>query len=79
MGRCFHFALPQDWRVIEEGQFAVVLGPPDNSAVTLMVGNCGLPNGYNPLQYAYERIMGIQPQNLWLGPPRPGRPVEAIS
>ena len=30
---------------MEEGQFAVVLVALDNTAVTLMVGNCGLPAG----------------------------------
>ena len=46
-GQFFKFALPTGWRVAEDGQFAVVLMAPDNAALTIMVGNSGLPANYD--------------------------------
>lgn len=73
-GQFFQYALPQGWRVAEDGNFAVVLVAPDNAALTIMVGNAGLPVGYNPGQYIYERLAPQFP-NLVLSQPRPAQPV----
>ncbi len=40
-GQFFTYALPQGWRVGEDGQFALTLIAPDNHALTVMVGNAG--------------------------------------
>src|SRR3954469_22402305 len=42
-GQYFSYALPEGWRVGEDGQFALTLLAPDNKALTIMVGNAGLP------------------------------------
>jgi hypothetical protein len=72
-GQCFQFAVPAGWRVLEEGPFAVVQCDGANTAVALMVGNCGFPQGYHPLQYANEKLSSGGPAQL--GAPRPGRPL----
>lgn len=74
-GQFFSFAMPQDWRVGEDGQFALTLVAPDSKAITVMVGNAGLPPNYPPGQFAYDKLMALQPQNLQLSAPRPARPV----
>ncbi len=74
-GRFFAYALPEGWRVGEDGQFALTLVAPDNNAVTVMVGNAGYPPNYPPDQFVYEKLMALQPQNLQLGPPRQARPI----
>ena len=74
-GRFFSFALPPGWRVGEDGQFALTLVSPDNKALTLMVGNAGLPLNHPPARFAYEKLSAIQPQNLQMGQPRQARPV----
>ena len=51
-GHYFSYALPQGWRVGEDGQFALTLTAPDNKALTVMVGNAGLPPNYPPAQFA---------------------------
>lgn len=73
-GRFFSFALPPEWRVGEDGQFALTLLAPDNQALTLMVGNAGLPVNLLPARFAFEKLSAMQPQNLQLGPPRQARP-----
>lgn len=73
-GQCFQFAMPEDWRIVEEGQFAVVLCAPDDTAITMMVGNCGFPAGSEPIAYAYGKLALPGVQGLRLGQPRPGRP-----
>lgn len=74
-GQYFNYAVPGGWRVAEEGQFAVVLFAPDNAAFTLMVGNSGLPVNYNPWQFVYEKLMGMQPSQLQLSHPRQAQPI----
>ena len=74
-GRFFSYAMPPDWRVGEDGQFALTLVAPDNQAVTVMVGNAGMPPQYSPGQFAQEKLMALQPQNLQVGPPRQATPV----
>jgi hypothetical protein len=74
-GRFFSYALPQGWRVGEDGQFALTLVAPDNKALTVMVGNAGLPPGYQPGRFVYEKLMAMRPQNLQVGQPRAAQPV----
>lgn len=78
-GRFFTYALPPGWRVGEDGQFALTLIAPDNHALTVMVGNAGVPPGYPPGQYAYEKLMAIRPEGLQLGQPRAARPVAGFA
>jgi hypothetical protein len=78
-GQFFTYALPQGWRVGEDGQFALTLMAPDSKALTVMVGNAGVPANYPPAQYVYERLMAIRPQNLQLGPPRQARPITGFA
>ena len=78
-GQFFTYALPQGWRVGEDGQFALTLMAPDSKALTVMVGNAGVPINYPPAQYVYERLMAIRPQNLQLGPPRPAQPIAGFA
>ncbi len=73
-GRFFSFALPPGWRVGEDGQFALTLLAPQNDALTLMVGNAGLPPDHPPARFAYDKLSALQPQNLQMGPLRQGRP-----
>jgi len=78
-GRSFQFAIPAGWRVVEEGAFAVVLSAPDNAAVTVMVGHCGLPMGCDPAAFAYEKVSALAVQRLSFGPPRPGAPMAGFA
>jgi hypothetical protein len=78
-GRFFTYALPQGWRVGEDGQFALTLMAPDSKALTVMVGNAGMPLNYPPAQYVHEKLMGIRPQALQLGPPRQARPIAGFA
>lgn len=73
-GRFFSFALPPGWRLGEDGQFALTLVASDNQALTLVVGNAGLPPNYPPQRFAFDKLSALQPQNLTLGPARPARP-----
>lgn len=77
-GRFFSYALPEGWRVGEDGQFALSLVAPDNNAVTVMVGNAGYPPNYPPGQFVYEKLMALQPQNLQIGSPRQARPISGF-
>src|SRR4051794_18775883 len=58
-GRFFSYALPDGWRVGEDGQFALTLVAPDNKALTVMVGNAGLPRNYPPARFVYEKLMAM--------------------
>ncbi len=61
-GQFFSYALPQGWRVGEEGQFALSLVAADNKAITVMVGNAGMQPNYPPGQFVYEKLMAMRPQ-----------------
>jgi len=74
-GQYFSYALPQGWRVGEDGQFALTLAAPDNKAITVMVGNAGYPPNYSPARFVYEKLMALRPENLQIGQPRPTAPV----
>lgn len=78
-GRYFSYAMPAGWRVGEDGQFALTLVAPDTKAITVMVGNAGLPPNYPPGRFIYEKLMAMQPQNLQLGPPRAAKPVAGFT
>lgn len=78
-GSFFSYALPQGWKILEDGQYALTMAAPDQQAFTVMVGNSGLPLNYPPGQYAYERMMGIRPENLQLTNPRQTQPVAGFS
>lgn len=78
-GHFFSYALPQGWRVSEEGQFALSLVAPDNKAITVMVGNAGMPPGYPPGRYVYDRLMSLGPQNLQVSQPRQTQPLSGFA
>ncbi|MCU1235470.1 MAG: hypothetical protein JWP63_3437 [Candidatus Solibacter sp.] len=78
-GQFFSYALPQGWRVGEDGQFALTLIAPDNHAFTVMVGNAGLPPNYPPAQFVSTKLMAMRPNNLRLGEPRPAKPVPGFT
>ncbi|MFO0775676.1 MAG: hypothetical protein U0172_13530 [Nitrospiraceae bacterium] len=78
-GQAFSYALPQGWRVGEDGQFALSLIAPDHKALTVMVGNAGVPLNYPPGQYAYEKLMAMRIQGLQLTRPRAARPVTGFA
>lgn len=70
----FSYAQPPGWRIGEQGQFALTQIAPDNRALTLMVGNAGMPIGYPPDRFAYEKLSAMQPQKLQLGAPQQAAP-----
>jgi len=78
-GRFFSYALPPGWRVGEDGQFALTLVAPDNHALTVMVGNAGVPIQYSPAQFVHNNLMAIRPENLQIGPPRQTTPLSAFA
>ncbi|MEH2029308.1 MAG: hypothetical protein V7K67_06445 [Nostoc sp.] len=74
-GNYFNYVVPSGWRVVEDGQFAVVLFSPDNAALTIMVGNSGLAVNYNPWQFVYEKLLAMQPYDLRMSQPRQAQPI----
>ncbi len=78
-GRFFTFAVPPGWRVGEEGQYAVTLIAPDNHAMTLMVGNSGLPLNTAPDQFAFRKLSVTGPRNLALGSGRQASPAQGFT
>ncbi|MCE9658923.1 MAG: rhodanese-like domain-containing protein [Burkholderiales bacterium] len=72
--RFFSFALPPGWRVGEDGQFALTLVAPDSRALTVMVGNAGMPPRHPAARFAFDKLSAMQMQNLQLGAPRPAAP-----
>jgi hypothetical protein len=77
-GQCLQYVMPQGWQVAEDGQFAVVLTAPDNSAVTIVVGNSGFPLYYNPSRYVYDTL-ARQCQQFQMGQPRQAQPIVGFS
>lgn len=75
----FRYAVPEGWRVAEEGQFAIALIAPDSRAGTVMTGNAGLPPAYPPLQFLHERLSVPGPQQLAMGSPRPAPPMASFT
>ncbi len=78
-GQFFSYALPQGWRVGEDGQFALTLAAPDNKAITVMVGNAGLPVNYPPGQFVYEKLSALRPENLQIGQARQAAPIAGFA
>jgi len=78
-GAAFSYAVPERWRVVEEGQFAVVLAAPDDRALTILVGNSGLPPRYPPAQFVYEKLSAMRVENLRLGQPRAAQPIAGFA
>jgi hypothetical protein len=78
-GQYFSYALPEGWQVAESGQYALTLVAPDRKALTVMVGNAGMPSGYPPARFAYEKLMALQPENLQLGNGRPVAPIAGFA
>jgi hypothetical protein len=78
-GRFFSYAKPPDWSVGEDGQFALSLVAPDKKALTVMVGNSGLPPGYPPGQFAWDKLMALGPQDLAFGEARPSAPITGFA
>ena len=74
-GRYFSFAMPPGWRVGEDGQFALTLLAPGNEALTVMVGNAGVPKNYSAARYAQQKLLALRPENLRLGRPRRATPI----
>lgn len=73
-GHYFSYAKPPGWQVGEDGQFALTVVSPDRKALTVMVGNSGLPPNYNPGQFVYDKLMALHPQNLKIGQSRQATP-----
>jgi hypothetical protein len=71
----FSYALPEDWRVGENGQFALTMVAPDSKALTIMVGNAGFFPNYPPDRFIYEKLSAMQPQNLRISQARRATPV----
>jgi hypothetical protein len=78
-GQFFSYALPEGWRVGEDGQFALTLLAPDSKALTIMVGNAGLPRNYPPGQFVHDKLMAIRPEALRIGEPRPASPATGFA
>ena len=78
-GRFFNYAMPPGWHVGEDGQFALTLVAPDSKALTVMVGNAGMPPNYPPAQYVYEKLMSLRPEGLQLGTPRQVQPIAGFA
>lgn len=78
-GRCFQYVIPSGWTVAEDGPSAVVLFAPDRCALTILVGNAGMPLGYPPPQFIYEKLMAMRPDGLQLGPGRPTAPMPGFA
>lgn len=78
-GKFFKYALPQGWRLGEDGPFALTLGAPDQRALTVMVGNAGVPNNTSPGGFVRQKLAALRPQGLRLGPARRAKPVAGFS
>ena len=70
-GRFFSFALPPGWQVGEDGKFAMTLVAPDHRAMTVLVGNAGIPMNHSAARFAYDKLSVMQMQNLQLGQAQP--------
>lgn len=78
-GRFFSYALPQGWRVGEDGQHSLTLAAPDNKAFTVMVGNAGMPVDYPPGQFVRDKLSALQAENLQIGQPRKAAPIAGFA
>ncbi len=78
-GQCLKYVMPQGWQVSEDGQFAVALFAPGNVAMSIVVGNSGLPVYYNPGQFVHDKLSSLQPQQLQIGQPRQAQPMAGFT
>jgi len=78
-GRFFNYALPQGWRVAEDGQFALTLIAPDSKALTVLVGVAGVQPNYPPDRFAYEKLMAMQIQNLRMSKAKQMMPLKGFA
>jgi hypothetical protein len=78
-GQFFSYALPEGWRVGEDGQFALTLVAPDSQALTVMVGNAGMQPNYPPAQFVYQKLMALQPESLQLSEGRKAAPIAGFA
>lgn len=78
-GQCLKYVMPQGWHVAEDGQFAVSLFAPGNVAMSVVVGNSGLPVYYVPRQFVYDKLSSLQPQQLQIGQPRQAQPIAGFT
>lgn len=78
-GRFFAYAMPPGWSVGEDGQFALTLIAPDRKALTIMVGNAGVPPNYHPGQFAWDKMMALGPQSLSFGQPQQAPPIAGFA
>lgn len=76
--RFFAYAMPEGWRVGEDGQFALTLVAPDNGAMTVMVGNAGVPVNTPPDRFALQKLAAIQPQDLRMANARAAQPASGF-
>jgi hypothetical protein len=74
----FSYALPHDWKIGESGQYALTLVAPDQKAITIMVGNAGVPINFPPARYIQERLSAMRPDNLQISQPRQAAPVSGF-
>ena len=77
-GRFFSFALPPGWQVGEDGQFAMTLVAPDRRAMTVLVGNAGMPMNHSAARFAYDKLSVMRLQNLQLGDARQAQPASGF-
>ena len=73
-GRFFSYALPPGWQVGEDGQFAMTLLAPDRKAMTVLVGNAGMPLNHPAARFAHDKLSAMRPQNLQIGEARQANP-----
>ena len=73
-GQFFSFALPPGWQVGEDGQFAMTLLAPDRKAMTVLVGNAGMPLNHPAARFAYDKLSAMRTQNLQIGEARQSNP-----
>jgi hypothetical protein len=78
-GKFFSYALPQGWRLGEDGPFALSLAAPDGKAFTAMVGNAGFFPNYPPDRFIFEKMSALQPQNLRVSQGRRAAPVAGFT
>jgi hypothetical protein len=78
-GQCLKYIMPQGWQISEDGQFAVALFAPGNVAMSIVVGNSGLPVYYTPGQFVRDKLSSLQPQQLQIGQPRQAPPMAGFT
>ena len=78
-GQAFSYALPPGWHVGEDGQFALTLAAADNKAITILVGNAGMPPNTDPSQFVSQKLMAMRLENLQLSQARQAKPIAGFA